>query len=683
MTVTPRRLAAALITTVVAGTLLAGCANIGRPEGGARDETPPEFVRANPTPGSRNVTRPRLDAWFNENIQLDDAFNKVIVSPTQTQAPVVRSLGKHLYVELRDTLMPNTTYTVDFADAIKDLNEGNILDGFALDFSTGPDIDTLRISGMVLEARNLEPAQGMTIGIYSNPTDTSLTRVPFERIARTNQYGQFTVRNLKPGSYAVYALNDVNRDHRWDRSEDVAFLGTLVSPSVEAITVNDTLRATTTDADSVVTRPGVHYMPDDVLLTWFNEGYHPQYLRDHNRPERRKITIGMAAPSDTLPTLRVFGGALDGRDIAEMSVLQRNATNDTLTYWLRDPQILAIDSLTLDIRHEFTDSLDQLVWKNDTIKFFWREPKKKKEKKKEEADSVAPRPDPMQISVATGSTHEVYQPLMLRAVTPIESIDSAGVRLEMMPDSVWLPTSIKPFAPNPKNPVLELVADFERKPGMKYRLTVDSAAVSDIYGLSNKAINHEFTVRNIEEYSGLAFNLQGPDSVGAVVELLDGSDKVVRTAKASSAHRAEFKYITPGTYYARMFLDVNDNGLWDTGNIADSIQPEEVYYYPKKLDLKANWDIEQAWNIYEVALDAQKPYAIKKNKPKLKKGETAPDQEVEYDEWGDPIDPNDPDYRNGMRGNGRQGNRNSGFGGFGGFGGLQQSSGNEAQPRRR
>lgn len=163
---------------------------MGRPEGGPRDETPPVYVRSTPVSGALNFSGDRLDVWFDENVQLEDAFNKVIVSPTQKQAAVVRSLGKRVTVELRDTLLPNTTYTIDFADAIKDLNEGNILDGFALDFSTGSEIDTLRLSGIVLEGRTLEPAQGMTVGIYAEPlTDTTLTKVPFQRIARTNQYG--------------------------------------------------------------------------------------------------------------------------------------------------------------------------------------------------------------------------------------------------------------------------------------------------------------------------------------------------------------------------------------------------------------------------------------------------------------------------------------------------------------
>lgn len=659
--------------------ILGACASMGRPEGGPRDVTPPVYVRSNPGSGQRNFSGNKVEVWFDENVQLDDAFNKVIVSPTQKQTAVVRSLGKRVYVELRDSLQENTTYTIDFADAIKDLNEGNILDGFALDFSTGPDIDTLRISGIVLEARTLEPAQGMTVGIYADPVDSTLTTTPFQRLARTNQYGQFTIRNLKPGKYGVYAVNDVNRDNRWDRSEDVAFLGTLVSPYVENITVNDTLRDNA-DNDSIVSRDGVAYFPNDVLLTWFNEDYKSQYLRDHARPERRKVTIGMAAPADSLPTLAVVGGALNGHNILDHAVLQKNPTNDSLTYWLRDPEILSIDSLFLNVRHRYTDSLDQLAWKNDTIRFFWREPKAKKEDKKDKNDTI-PKIDFLNLQVTSNMQHDVYMPLRLKSATPFQNFDTAGIHLEMLVDTLWTPAPIKTITADSLNPLLQTVIDFERIPGQKYRLSVDSLAVTDIYGLWNKPINHEFTIKKLEEYSNISFKISGADSIPVVVELLDSSDKPVYTAKANNG-TAVIPYINPGTYYARLFLDSNNNGEWDTGNIAEHRQPEEVYYYNGKLELKANWDIDQPWDIYKDAVDAQKPYAIKKNRPKLKNGEKDPnaDDDVEYDEWGEPIDKNSSYRRN----NGRNNNNgmNSIRGGLGGLGGGLQQAGNDDYIRR-
>ena len=230
-----------LLVILIAGVTLVACASMGRPEGGPRDEIPPVYVRSNPTPGQLNFNGNKIVIEFDENIALDDPTNKVVVSPAQTNQPVVSALGRKVSVELRDTLLPNTTYTVDFADAIKDLNESNILDGFAIDFATGDSIDSLQISGIVLEARNLELAQGMLVGVYSDLSDTALTTRRFDRIAKTNQLGQFTIRNLKPGDYRIFAVNDVNRDMHWDRSEDVAFYDMTISPSSRPTTVTDTL----------------------------------------------------------------------------------------------------------------------------------------------------------------------------------------------------------------------------------------------------------------------------------------------------------------------------------------------------------------------------------------------------------------------------------------------------------
>ena len=659
------------LVCVLALWVVASCASMGRPQGGARDEAPPVYVRSNPPQGTLNFKGDRVEAFFDENIQLDDAFNKVIVSPTQKIAPVVRSLGRRVTVELRDTLQPNTTYTIDFADAIQDLNEGNVLDGFALDFSTGDSIDTLRLSGIVLEARTLEPAQSMTVGIFREPADTAIATLPFERIARTNQLGQFTVRNLKAGNYAVYAINDINRDNRWDRTEDIAFLGRLVSPSVEAITVTDTIR-TDAGTDSTATRPGTAYYPNDLLLTWFNEGYKSQYLKDYKRPERRKVTLEMGAPADSLPEITVVKGP-QGRPFSEMAVLQGNATNDTLTYWLRDPELIATDSLMLSVRHLNTDTLERIVWQTDTLRFFWRDKDKKKKKKDEEADTV---PKPIELLPLTmTSPHEfnVYQPLRLGTNTPIARVDSAAFHLEQLVDTVWTAVPHSAARADTLNPLMGLVIDFDTGPGQKYRISVDSLGVEDIYGLHNKDFSQEFTVRNLEEYSNLVLNIT-PDSLPMMVELLSEADNPVRVVPAEKG-KAVFRYVDPGTYYARLWIDADSDGRWTTGNIADSIQPEEVYYYPRKLDLKANWDVENSWDIYELPVDAQKPMKIKKNKPKPKKGEQQQyeDEETELDEWGEPVDPT---RRNTMMG-GSNGNnrysRNRNNNGFGGNGRLRQT----------
>ena len=655
-----------LLLWAVAASLLAACANMGRPEGGMRDETPPKFVRSNPAPGARNVSRTRMTVTFDENIQLEDAFNKVVVSPAQKTPPQVSSNGKNLTVDFRDTLRPNTTYTIDFADAIKDLNEGNILDGFALDFSTGDNIDTLRISGMVLQAENLEPAQGMLVGVYSDFTDTTLTTLPLDRIARTNQLGQFTIRNLPEGTYRIFAINDINRDYHWDRSEDIAFYDDLIVPTVEPIEVTDTLYSSTGE-DSLVHRQGIRYLPNDVLLTWFNVNYKQPYLADYKRLDRRRISLTFGAPQDSLPELTIVDGApVPGRSDREWALMHPNATGDSLTYWIADTAMMAhSDSLRLAVKYQKLDSLERRIWTTDTLRFYFKDPaknKKKKDKKKDEdkprfvVDSISgdttflPPADfeYLQLMLKSGTTQQLGQPLMLETNLPLADVDTAGVHFDIKVDTIWQPLEFK-LRPDSLNPLLRSCIDVNWKPGEKYRISVDTMAMRSIYGPFNKPMSQEITVKQLEDYANLNVTLVDLDSVPAVVELLNSSDAPqYRAIKPVGESVVRFKLLAPGTYYMRLFIDENQNGKWDTGNPVDSLQPEEVYYFAKKLDLKKNWDVDQDWDITELPLDRQKPYAIKKNRPKLKRGEKAPEEEKteEDDYYYDPFgEPNARDSR--------------------------------------
>ncbi len=627
-----------LLLVMVAAAVMVACANMGRPEGGPRDELPPVYVRSNPAMGQLNFNGNKITVDFDENIQLDDAMNKIVVSPAQRNTPAISSNGRRVTIELRDTIMPNTTYTIDFADAVKDLNEGNVLDGFAMDFATGDTIDTLRISGMVFEARTLEPAQGMLVGVYSNTSDTAISTLPFERITKTNQLGQFTLRNLKAGSYRVYALNDINRDYHWDRSEDVAFYDVTISPTSEPTVVTDTLTRSTGERDSLVTRNATRFLPDDLLLTWFNEGYTSQYLKDYKRPERNKITFQFGAKSDTLPILRLLNTHRAGDEISTWSTLDASPTLDTLTYWISDTSLVSLDSITIEATYLRTDTLDNLTWGTDTLKFNMRPEKKKKKKKKkndEEEDSIPPVPH-MELRISSGNSQDLHKGLTLTAGTPIQRFDTTAVKLEIQVDTLWYNIVPPSFSrPELLHPMV-FTAPYKWEEGSKYRLTIDSAAVVDIYGLDNVQLVHEFTTKKSEDYSAISFNVSGLDGRKGIVEVLSSSDKPVAAAPVNGS-LATIQYLSPGTYYARLFIDANDDGEWTTGSIADSIQPEEVYYYPKKINLKKNWTIEQSWNINELPVDQQKPQEIKKNKPKRKKGDPdeRPTDEEEEDEFFD------------------------------------------------
>lgn len=660
--------------------LLAACASMGRPEGGAIDEVPPVFVKSTPEPNALNVEKGRLSIYFDENVQIKDAMTKVTVSPAQKTPPQVQAAAHKVTVTLRDTLIPNTTYTIDFADAISDLNEGNELDGFSLAFSTGSDIDTLCIAGMVFEARNLEPAQGMMVGVYSNPSDTAIHTLPFERLTKTNKYGQFTIRNLKPGTYRVYALNDQNRDYKWDRTEDIAFYDVSVSPTTTSVTVTDTLTTADGMRDSLVNRQATRYLPDDILLTWWNEDYRNQYLKKYERPDRKRLNFEFGAIADTLPEIKIVGGKYDGLDISRWAVLKGSKTLDSLEYWISDTSIMALDSLKLSARFKRTDSLGQLSWGIDTLQLNLKGVKKKKQeekkksrdKDKKEGDSItAPPVQLTPLQLASSNTQDLNRGLAIKTDVPILSLDSAGVHMRMMVDTLW--TDVAPprfIRPDSLNPML-MTATYTWEPGQKYQLVIDSLALTDIYGLHNKDFKAELTTRKLEDYSTINFDLKNVEGT-AMVELLNQQDKPVETVKANGS-RATFTYIQPGNYYARLWIDRNDNGVWDKGTL-DSIQPEEVYYLPKKLSLKKNWDIQQEWDIFAVPLDLQKPMDIKKNKPKSKRPDETDNTEEDDEDYYDPTDPfgKRKDKRRGTTGNFMQ--NGNGFGGLGNGGrGIQQA----------
>lgn len=590
---------------------------MGRPEGGARDSIPPVLVSSNPRPGQLNFRGSKIVLNFDENVQLDDAFNKVVVSPAMAEVPRVSSNGRRVTIDLLDTLHANTTYTVDLADAVKDLNEGNVLDGLALDFSTGNSIDTLRISGMVLNAVNLEPAQGMLVGVHRMLGDSVLSNHRMERIARTNQLGQFTIRNLSPGTYRVYALDDPNRDYRWDRSEAVGFYPDVVSPSATVITLTDSLHSHA-GADSTALRQAVRYLPNDVLITTFTESYRPQYLKDNTRVDRRRVTLNFNAPADSLPRISVAYGPLKGRDFAGLTTLQASAKRDSLTYWITDPTLLHNDTLRLSVSYMKTDSLGRLAQVTDTLRLDFRDPNARRKKNQTAAaDTLVPNAG---LQFLGSSSQDLNRPLIFETAEPIARIDTAAFHLDIKVDTLWQPVPLPQLRTEVTSPLMRRRIDMKWQPGASYRLTVDTAAVANVYGEVTRPTVHEFKVKTPEDYSGIKFDILGlPADTALVLQLLDTGDNPVYSQPANSRH-IELSYLTPGTYYARLIIDSNRDSLWTPGQMQGFQQPEEVYYYPKKIKLKKNWDMSISWNIYDQPIDMQKPEAIKKNKPKPQPG---------------------------------------------------------------
>ena len=344
-------------------TLLVGCASMGTPDGGPYDEEPPVFVGGTPSQNALNVTDKRIVIEFNENIRLENAFEKVIISPPQIEQPQIKYVGKRVTVQLEDSLIPNTTYSIDFNDAIVDNNEGNPLENFAYVFSTGTTVDTLGVSGTVLNAKDLEPIKGIMVGVHSLLDDTAFTKKPFERVSRTDSRGRFTIKGMAPGKYRIYALADINNNYLFDQKvEAVAFSDVLISPSAYRAVRYDTIWRNAETIDTVRAVEYTHYSPDDIVLRAFKEDFYTQYIVKYPRLEHNNFTLYFAAPNSELP--KIEGLNFDEKDAY---VLEACATNDTLRYWFKDSAVYNMDTLKLAVTYNVLDSLLQMVPQTDTL----------------------------------------------------------------------------------------------------------------------------------------------------------------------------------------------------------------------------------------------------------------------------------------------------------------------------
>lgn len=637
------------IFIIIAAAVMYSCANIGNPSGGPIDKTPPIFMRSNPTPNAVNVKDRKIEIFFDEIVTLKDPSTKIIVSPAQTEMPRMSALGRKVTVELVDSLLPNTTYTIDFSNSIQDNNEGNAIDNFAFAFSTGSVIDSMRVSGYVLDSRTLEPMQSVVVGLQSNLADSAFHKEKLQRVALTNDRGQFTIRNVSPGSYHIFALKDLDRDYKFGNpTEDIAFLDSIIVPSIGSREAADTVYNDLNEIDTIMraTRPA--YFPNDILLSMFNEDRKSQYLANNLRVDSTRISLTFAAASDTLPSLSIVGR----NDVPDQwYTLERSQTNDTLTYWIRPPHLVSADTLMVATTYLRTDTASNLSWGTDTLKFTFQRQKAKKKKKNEGTDSLD-QIRFMELHPLVNGTQEVYAPLLLQTGTPIERYSREAFHLQrkLQNDTIFYPAEIKSIALRDSTlSRRDLMLKVDWEPGAAYTLAVDSLAMTDIYGLQTKPLKVDFNVRKMEEYGNIVFNIPAVRD-SAIVELLDGTEKIVLRAPVKS-HRAELLNLLPGKYYARLFIDRNGNGKYDTGNYDMHLQPEETVYYPGAINLKKNWDVEQSWDIYATPIDKQKPEAIKKNKPERKKWEKVNTEKTKTDEdeengFSDFSNPNDPNLRN-------------------------------------
>ncbi len=616
-----------LISIAAVALLVVACASIGSPDGGPYDETPPVFLGSTPEPFALGVKDKRVTLKFDEFIKIEKAAEKVVVSPPQITPPVIKTSGKGIVVELDDSLKANTTYSIDFSDAIVDNNEGNPLGNFAFLFSTGDNIDTLAVSGTVLNAENLEPIKGILVGLHSDLADSAFTTKPFERVSRTDADGRFTIRGVAPGTYRAYALQDANQNYIFDqKSEMIAYLDSLVVPTTEIRMHQDTTWIDSLTIDTIRTVPRVHYLPEDLVLTAFTETPTQRYLVKTERPELKKFSVYFSTGSDSLPQLTPLNFADEDAYIVESSV-----DYDSITYWMRDTLAYYQDTLSMALTYLYTDTLGLLVPRTDTLnlvakktraKILQEEEKKRKEAEKErekrmKRGDTIPEPTKktqfLNIKINAGASMDLTANVTIDFTEPIVQINDTAIHLFKKVDTLWVD---EPHLFRQRKHALmgyELLGEW--KPDMEYKMTLDSIAFTGMYGLHTKQQETTFKFKTLDQYSTLFLTVANAQP-NYMVQLLDG-DKVARQQRVEKG-QADFYFLKPGTYHIRLFNDRNGNGVWDTGLYESKTQAEEVYYFPGSIKTRENWDYTQEWNPTALPVDQQKPDDIKKQKSDTK-----------------------------------------------------------------
>ena len=627
-----------LLLTVIIGGVFTSCARMGNPDGGWYDETPPKVLGATPADKATDVKAQKVKISFDEFVKIDNPTENVIVSPPQLQAPEIKATGKSIEVKLLDSLKANTTYTIDFSDAISDNNEGNPLGNYTYSFSTGAEIDTMEVSGYVVAAENLEPVKGILVGLYANLADSAFEKQPMLRVSRTDSRGHFVIKGVKRGTYRVYALQDVDGNYQFNqKSEMIAFNHELIKPSVMDDTRQDTLWSDSLHIADIKRVGYAHFLPDNITLCAFHEVLTSRYLLSVTRNEANHFAVNFSYGNPKLPQIK--GLNFNAHDAF---IAIPNAKRDTIDYWLRDTALVNQDTLRMEMTYLMTDSAGQLVSQTDTLEVLskqpyerrmkqlkatyekWQKQQEKLKKKGEPYQTEMPRPT---LAIRMQNTNEIdpEKRLQLQFETPISTIDTTKVHLYTKVDSLWYRANYQLLPAARRNAEgrfvrpdslkygmnYEISADW--KPGQDYSFETDSTAFTDIYGAVTPKYKQGFKVKGDDEFGSLVITLTGLDGQPCIVQLLDRNDKVIKEV-AAEHQQAEFYYLKPETYYLRLFVDSNHNGIWDTGDYAKDRQPEAVYYYPGKIECKAKWDLTESWNPTSTPLYQQKPGAITKQK---------------------------------------------------------------------
>jgi hypothetical protein len=564
------------------------CANIGSPVGGPKDTIPPVVVKTIPELRSTNFKGTDVRFTFDEFIVPDEIREKLVISPPMKKKPVIKMKGKTLIVEFPEELRKSATYSLDFKDAVADNNEKNPIEDMRFSFSTGEIYDSLRVSGFVKNALNQEPVENALVVLHQQNEYTAFVDSLPNYIGNTNIEGFFMIDNIAQGSYRLYALADADNSLTYNsKAEKIAFADSLIIPSAKFVNRNDTV---VQGQDTLLITGHTDYLPGTQNLLMFAEEYFDQYLDASKRNQNNKCEFFFSESLSDSFQINLIKPHTTGN----WNFIEKNLKRDSITVWLTDTVISNKDSLNFELRYEVLDSLNQLVVKRDTIELIYASKNKAKPKRKKDE-----KPEIPTITLGTNintSAHNLYERIQIEAPEPLQSFDLTRIRLYSLDDTVK--TQIPIVVEKDSNSIRKYYIEHLWKPDSRYVFQIDSAAARNIYGFPNKKIDERFKTQKEEYYAEIFLTisgLQGP----AIVQLLanDKDEKVLQKIQILEDGKIQFPFLKPDKYKIRLILDPNQNGLWDTGFLADNLQPEAVVYFPKIIKVKSNFEYKEDWKI--------------------------------------------------------------------------------------
>lgn len=524
--------------------LFAGCAQVVSPTGGPKDTTPPKAVDYSPENKSTGFSSTKILIKFNEYIQLKDLAGQLVVSPPLKHFPVAKiKKGKELELELKDTLLPNTTYTFNFGSAIADNNEGNVLSSFKYVFSTGTYIDSLKLMGSVRDAFSRDMQKEALVMLYSGQNDSA----PYKKLpsycARTDANGNYIIENIKVGTYKLVAISKPQSGYLYHPyTESVGFSSNLID-----LKKNDT-----------------------VNVSLFMEVEPKLHLVKARAVEKGKVMMVFNKPADSLSVkpLNLPAGN------SPFTFIQYSVSRDTAMYWINTPNL---DSLRFIISRN-GKNMDTV-----TIYSFPGKAQSKKETKPPSLRIFCNAHDKQ-------SDFDYHYPVTLRAEHPLMKYNLSRIFLMHRKDTIKLSydTSGLPFQVSLK---CNLTSD------SSYRLIILPHTFTDIFGLTNDTIIIHFRVQEPTYFGSLKLNLKFAEKASYLIQILDGAGNVFKQDVVSDNKSINYDALPPGTYRLRAIKDANGDGKWTTGSYLKNIQPEKVVYFNQPISIRSNWDLVQDWLI--------------------------------------------------------------------------------------